>query len=135
AFAAGVAGVDQRVDILALDQPGQHLQPALGFFDRPQPKVRRGDRQGVEGPSAFLYLKLLRHTELEQMAPRRREDITFALEVVVMLGKAAQRLGDVAGDRRLFCDYQCFTHRKSRTFTMRPRLVATPCLSSALKVA
>jgi hypothetical protein len=44
------------------------------------------------------------------MAHRRGEDILIAFVIVVLLGKTAQRLGDIPGDRRLFSDDQCFSH-------------------------
>ena len=100
ALAAGVAGVDQRVHVLALDQLEQQLEPRLALLDRPQVEVRRNDRQMGKRPLAALDLELVRHAQLQQMADRRRKHVLVALVVVVLLLEAAQRLGDVAGDGR-----------------------------------
>jgi hypothetical protein len=44
------------------------------------------------------------------MADRRRKDKTVAFVVVLRLGKTAQRLGDVRGDRRFFRYNKRFSH-------------------------
>src|SRR5439155_14986736 len=60
AFAPGVAGIDEPIDILSLDQFSQQLESVLVPFDRLQIKVRRDDRQMRKSPLAFLGLELLR---------------------------------------------------------------------------
>ena len=74
-------------------------------------KMRRNRRQMREGPLAALDLLLLRHADLEQVADRRRQDVTIALEVVVVAREAAQRARDVGGDGRLFGNDQALGHR------------------------
>ena len=84
ALAAGVAGVDQVADVLALDQLQQRLQPVLVLLDRLQRKLRRDRRQVRERPLAALDLLVLGHPDLEQVADRRREHVAVALEIVVV---------------------------------------------------
>jgi len=97
----GVAGIDQRVHVRALDQLEQHLEPRFVPFDRPQVEVGRDDRQVSERPLAALDLELLRYAQLQQMADRGGKHVMLALVVVVQLLEPAQRFGDVARDRRL----------------------------------
>ena len=44
-FAPGVAGIDQAVHVLALDQPQQSLRRLSDLLNRPQIKMSRDDRQ------------------------------------------------------------------------------------------
>jgi hypothetical protein len=45
ALAACVAGIDQAVDVLALDQPGEQLQAISAAVDGAQVEVRGDDRK------------------------------------------------------------------------------------------
>ena len=111
ALAPGVAGVDQRVDVLALDQPCQQLEPVRALLDRLEIELGRDDRQVGERPLPALDLVLLRRRDLDQVADRRRQDELVALEVVALLGEAAQRPRDVGGHGGLLGDDQGFSHR------------------------
>ena len=62
-------------------------------------------------------LDAFRRHDGEQMADGRRDDILVVLEVIVVLLKLAERLGDVAGDGRFFRDDECFTHLMRRACT------------------
>ena len=71
-----------------------------------------------ECPFAALHLLVFRHAELEQVADRRREDMTVALVIVIVTRKTAQRARDIGGDGRLFGDDQALRHlsfRQKRT--------------------
>jgi hypothetical protein len=68
ALAARVTGIDQAGNVLALDQPRQHLQAVGSLLDRIQREVRRNHRQVGEGPFAALDIVFLGHRELEQVA-------------------------------------------------------------------
>ena len=114
ALAARVAGVDERVDVLALDELQQRLQPVLVLLDRLQLELRRDRRQVRERPLAALDLLLFGHADLEQMADRRRQHVAVALEVVVVAREAAERARDVGGDGGLFGDDQRLGHRAVR---------------------
>ncbi len=104
ALAAGVTRIDQGIDILAFDQLGQELEAAFGLFDGPQVEVWWNDGQGAEGPFAFFHFKLFRNRQLQQMAHGRGEHILIALVKLVLLAETAQRLGNIAGDRRFLCN-------------------------------
>ena len=67
ALAAGVASVDQRVHVRALDQLEQQPQPRRILVNGQQVEVRRNDRQVGKAPLAALDLELLRHAQLQQM--------------------------------------------------------------------
>ena len=110
ALAARVAGVHQAADVLALDQPGQELQARLTLGDRRQVEVRRDDRQVGEGPFAALDFVFFGTGQFEQVADGRADHLVFALEVVVMLGEAAERARDVRGDGGFLGDDQLFAH-------------------------
>ena len=60
--------------------------------------VQWDDRKIGEGPFAFLRLELLWTDKFKEVTDGRREDVLVALEVIVVFGKAAKRLGDVARD-------------------------------------
>ena len=113
AFAAGVAGVDQIADVLALDEAQQRFQPVFVLLDRLQREFRRDRRQVPEGPFAALDLLFLGHADLEQMPDRRRQHVVGAFEVVVVAREAAQRARDVGGDGGLLGDDQCFRHGRA----------------------
>jgi hypothetical protein len=110
AFASRVTGVDQAVDILALDQAGQQLQAVFGLLDRLQRKMRRNHRQIGERPLAALDLEFLRQRQFQQVADRGRQHVVFGFEEVLFLGETAQRAGNVLRDRGLLGDDELFGH-------------------------
>ena len=74
ALAPGVAGVDQRVDVLALDELQQRLQPRSRSSRSASARSATGIAGQVrERPLAALDLFFLRHADLEQVPDRRRE--------------------------------------------------------------
>ncbi len=111
AFTPGVAGVDQRADILALDQLVEHLQARFGLGDRIQRKMRRDHRQVGERPFAALDVVFFRHGDFQQMADRRRQHVLVGFKVLIVLGKAAERLRDIVRDRWLLGDDESFGHK------------------------
>ena len=74
--------------------------------------MRGNDRESGKTPLTAFDFKLFRHGDGEQMADGGRDDVIFALEkfAALVLRKAAERFGDVAGDRRFFCDDESFAH-------------------------
>ena len=110
AFAARVARIDQRVDVLALDQAQQHIEARFAALDRAQLEVRRDHRQVIERPFAFLDVVRLGQGELEQMTDRRRDDAIVAFEPVALLREAAERLCDIGSNRRFFGDDELLAH-------------------------
>ncbi len=76
-------------------------------------------------PFAALDLELLRHGDGQQMADRRRDDVLVILVEVRVFLELAERLGDVPGDRRLFCDDKSFSHATWQTLKLRDAGCAT----------
>jgi hypothetical protein len=111
AFAPRVTGVDQAINILALDQLGQHLEPGLSFLDGGQREVGRNDGEVGKRPFAALDLEFFGATQFQQMTDGGRDDMRLAFEVVVVLGETAQRLGNIGGDGGFFGNDQLFAHR------------------------
>jgi len=109
-IAAGVAVVDQRADVLALEQLHQNLEPGLAARDRRQVEVRRDHGQMRKGPLAALYVILLGRSQLEQVADRGRQHVLIALEMILVLREAAERARDVGGDGRFLGDDQGLGH-------------------------
>ena len=62
-------------------------------------------------PLAALDVVLFRHGDFQQVADRRRQHVLLGLEVLIVLGEAAQRLGDVVRDGGLLGDDEGFCHR------------------------
>gem|GEM_PF-2535188 len=122
ALTSRVAGIDEAVYVLALDQACQQLEAVFGLFDRVEREVRRNHRKMGERPFAALDLVLLRYGQLKQMADGRRQHVIVALEVFALLGEAAQRLGDVLGNGGLLCNDQLFAHAvRRRRWTLPSR--------------
>ncbi len=110
AFAPRVAGIDQLRDVLALDQLVQDFQARLGFRNRIQVKVRRNHRQMRERPFASLDVVFFRHGDFYQMADCGRQHVLVRFKVLIVLGKAAERLRDIVRDRGLLCDDESLGH-------------------------
>ena len=67
AFAPGVTGVDNSVDIFAADQLGEQLEPVLGAGDWVQVKVIGNNRQVGKRPLAPFDLYVVRRLDLKQV--------------------------------------------------------------------
>ena len=111
ALASRVAGVDQAIDIFALQQPLQRLQPIFGFLDGSQCEVRRYRRQMIEGPLTAFDFLFFRHGDFHQMADRGRQHVIVAFKEVFLFGEPAQRLGNIVGNGGFFGDDQGLAHR------------------------
>ena len=69
----------------------------------------RGNHGKVgEAPLAAFDFIVFRRADFDEVANRRRDDIIVVLEVLVMLGKAAQRPCDVVRDGRFLGNDQSF---------------------------
>ena len=53
-------------------------------------------------PFAALDLEFFRAAEFQQVNDSGGDDVRLTLEVVVVLGEASQRLGNIGGDGRFF---------------------------------
>ena len=90
ALAAGVAGVDDLVHVLAGHQALEQLEAALApLVNRGQLELVGDDGQGVEGPLPRLASAALddalRLAQLDQVADGGGDDVAVVLEVVVLL--------------------------------------------------
>ncbi|MPN26277.1 hypothetical protein SDC9_173701 [bioreactor metagenome] len=72
--------------------------------------MRWDHRQMGKGPFAALDFVFLGHGQFEQVADGRRQHVVLRLEVVLFLGEAAQRTGDILCDRGFFRDDQLLAH-------------------------
>ena len=95
AFAAGIAGVDQKIDIFALHKPFQHVETRLRFLDRLKLELIGNDREIGETPFTALHIELARQGEFHQVSERRGNEIALIFEMVFHLFEAAERAGDV----------------------------------------
>ena len=97
-----VARIDERADVLALDQAQQGLQPVFALGNGLQVEIRRHHRQVRKAPLAALDLIFLRAGDLEKVPDGRRKHIFVRLVIVGGFGESSQRLGNIQCDRRLF---------------------------------
>jgi len=108
ALAPGVAGVHDRLDVLAREQlldRADALRLALLLL---QLELPRKDGERVERPALVLGVDVLGREQLDDVAHRERDDAVVRLPVAVVLGESAQRGDDVARDARLLRDDQRF---------------------------
>ena len=114
ALAPGVAGVDQRRDVLALDLPDHRRQARLGLVDRRQVEMRRHHRQVGKAPLAALDVVVVGRLDLHQVAHRRGDDVLVVLEMVRALlelaGHGRERAHDVLRHARLLRDDDGLSH-------------------------
>ena len=91
ARAAGVAGVDDLLDVVA----PQQLRDDAHLLARPlvahdEPELVGHDRQIGHAPLLVLGVVLVRLGELHEVADRPRHDVRVGLEVAVVLGERAR---------------------------------------------
>ena len=111
AFAAGVAGIDEKLDVFSRDEFLQSVENVFRLVDRLEFEFLRNDRERFEPPEAVFFLvDILGHQELGDVTHRGRDDKIVVLEIVLAFLEAAERLGDVAGDGRLLSNDQGLGH-------------------------
>ena len=103
-----VAGVDDAIDVVALQQLVDHVQLLLRLgVTRADVEFLRDDREVVHPPLLELLVVVLGRGQLEQVADGVRDDVLVALvELLVRVEAARERVDDVARDGRLFGDDQ-----------------------------
>ena len=114
AFATRVTRVDDVRDIFIFDELAKNIDAAAHLFRRREFKFRRHDGQFFHVPFVLL-LHRSRYCELKQVADRPRDEIFLVLVVILAFFEAAHRLGDVAGDRWLLCNYERLGHEGSQS--------------------
>ena len=112
ALAAGVAGVDDPVDVRALEQLGDHAHLLLGALVADHElEVVGHDRQVRHAPLLVLGVVLVRLGELDEVADRPGHDVVVRLEVALeLLERAGQDARQVAADGRLLGDDEGLPH-------------------------
>ena len=108
ALASRVACIDDETDVLAADELSEGLQFLGRLGDRLQVERRRQHRQVRKGPFTALHFILLGAGKLKQVPEGIGNDILFAFIVVGGLFHAAQHLGNIRCNRRLFRNDECF---------------------------
>jgi hypothetical protein len=108
AFAPGVAGVDDAIDVLPLQELVDQVQLRRRFLvPRPDLELGRDDREVVELPRLPGRVVVLWIGELEQVPDGERDDVVVGLvEVLVLVEGSGQRADDVARNRGLLGDDQ-----------------------------
>ena len=104
ALAPRVAGVDDPIHVLALEQlldDANALALTLLLLDL---EAIRDDRQHIESPPLELLVELLGLQQLEEVAHREAHQIGVALPVAFLLRESSEGPGDVAGDTGLLGD-------------------------------
>src|SRR5207244_11634150 len=95
-----LGGAYRLGSVFASDVVSQSADASAHFLRRRKLEFRRHDQQLVHVPFVLLFHRG-RHSELEEMTDRPRDQVSVVLEVVLAFLEAAKGLGDVAGDRRL----------------------------------
>ena len=106
ALATGVAGVDDAIHVLALqesaDGPDALTLALLGL-------VAEGlgqDRQDFQRPGLELLIHLLGGQQFEEVPDREGDHVVVVLKIAVVVREPVEDLGDVPGHARLFSDDQ-----------------------------
>ena len=102
AFASRIAGVDEAINILAAQQFLQHFQARCRFLNGLQIKMWRNHRQMRKGPLAALDFKFFGADQRQEVTHGRGKDVIVAFVIVIMLGKATQRFGNIQRNGRFF---------------------------------
>ena len=109
AFAASIAGIDDFGNVFASDELSKHADATAHFVRRFKLELGGHDGQFFHVPFVLLFHGS-RHSELEEMPDRPRDQVSVVLEIVLAFLEAAERLGDVAGDRRLLSNDEGLRH-------------------------
>ncbi len=115
ALAAGVAGVEDGIHILASEEFFEELEafgPALGGLET---EGFGDDGEVGQGPAGELGVNVLGHEEFDEVADGGGEDVVVALEEFTVFLETAERARDVGGDAGLFGDDQGFSHEPEKT--------------------
>ena len=119
-FAAGVASVDDQIDVLALGEFEHLLEAGLGSFDRIKLELLRDRWQHGKVPWQLLAVGAHRHAQLNQVADSRGDHCLLVLKKHIaasaLLFELAELFGqdsaEVSHDTRFFGNDQCFSHKK-----------------------
>jgi hypothetical protein len=125
AFAPRVAGVDEPVDVLALDEPQKKVEPRFAPLDRRELEARWDYRQVLERPAPGARIVLLRRAQFEEVPHRGGQDVIIAFEVVVVLRETAERARDVGGDRRFLGDDELLAHARTGPAQKERKMIST----------
>ena len=110
-FTARVARVDDLIDIVALQEFANRLNPIALPWLRLQPELAGQNWQRIKGPALVLRVDLFGCEQFEQVPDCERNEIGIVLEVFVVVREAAEDTRDIARDTGLLGDYEGFTQR------------------------
>jgi len=110
AFAAGVAGVDDLLDVGAGQEFFQDAQLVLSLLPRDESEMVGKDRKILEGPLAADHFEAVGLLDLEEMAHRMRDDHVIAFVVAFFFFEFAEGLGEIAGHAGFFRNDEGFGH-------------------------
>src|SRR5262249_20267211 len=118
-FAASIAGIDNLGNVFVSDELSKHADPTTHFVRRFKLELWGHDREYFHVPFVLLFHGG-RDGELEEMTDRPRDQVFLVLEIVLAFLEAAERLGDVAGDRRFLGNDEGLRHgEENRTQLVR----------------
>ena len=110
AFAPGIAGVDDRVDIGALQQAFNQVESRLRLLDRLEGEAIRNDWKIGKAPFAALLVHLSGEAKLNQVTNGGSDDKVIILKDVVLLRNFSESAREVGRDARLFRNNESFRH-------------------------
>ena len=99
AFSAGVASVDDSINILTRVEFLDQFELRFILLDRFQFKVIGKHREVGERPLPALDFDPFGRNQFEHVTDRRRHDVVRPFEEVFLVLKPTERPGDVAGHR------------------------------------
>ena len=119
-FAAGVACIDDQIDVLALGQFEHLLEAGLGSFDRVELELLGDRRQHAEIPRQLLAVRAHRHAQLDQVTDGGSDHCLLVFKKHIAAGALLfelaelfrQDAAEVGHDTRFFGNDQCFSHKK-----------------------
>ena len=120
-FAAGVAGVDDTVDVLAFGEFEDLFEAGFRVRDGIEVEVLGDGGQDGEIPWQFFAIRAHRHAELDEVADSGSDDGVVVFKVNIPAGAVlfefTERLGESAAevghDAGFFGNDQCFSHNES----------------------
>jgi len=116
ALAAGVAGIDDGVDIRAFEELFEGGETVGAAFDGFEFEVVRDEGEAIEVPLGFFAVGGFWEGEFEEVAYCGGDDVGIIFEVVFLLvefGHArgfGEDAGEVGGDTGFFGDDESFPH-------------------------
>ena len=121
ALAAGIAGIDDAVDVLAFGEFEDLFEAGFGVGNRVEVEALRDGGQHLEIPRQFFAVGAHRHPQLDQMTDRRGDHrlVVFVVNIAAGAGfvefaeRFGQRPAEVGHDAGFLGDDEYFSHDES----------------------